>query len=107
MKTTVGQLKRLIQEEREHAEAVNEIFGKKADFGSMMKDVLQDLYDTNKKIEQAHSLAPQGPAKAIVAGMHSDLFNKVAEFRKHIEELMKLSKGAHAEGLQRKLGSRR
>lgn len=51
-----------------------------------MDEVLYDLYDVNKKIEKAHRLAPQGTAKAIIAGMYSDLFNKIAEFRKYIEK---------------------
>ena len=89
-------LRKLIREEAEYAEAINELFGKKPDFGAALKDILQDLANTNKKIEKAHELAPQGPAKAIVAGMHSDLFNKVAEFRTHIGELMKLLKGGQA-----------
>ena len=107
MKTTIGELKRLIQEEREYAEALNELFGKKQDFGEMMKAIIQDLYNTNKKIEQAHQLAPAGAGKAVVAGMHSDLFNKIAEFRKHVEELMKLGKGGQPATEARKPGSRR
>lgn len=88
MRTTVGQIRRLIREEA----AVNELFGKKADLSSVLDDVLQDLLDANKKVEKAHELAPQGPAKAIVAGLHSDLFNKASEFRKYVEQLKALVK---------------
>lgn len=81
MKVTLGQLRILIREEVAMG-----------DFGSVLDDVMHDLYATNKKIEKAHELAPMGPAKAIVAGLHSDLFNKVAEFRKHVEQLKQLKK---------------
>ena len=66
MKTTVGELKRLIKEEQEYTEALLELFGKKKDFSAQLKEILQDLANTNKKLEQAHQAAPQGPAKAIV-----------------------------------------
>lgn len=69
---------------REHA--LDELFGR-SDFSSVLDAVLKDLLDTNKKLEKAHQLAPQGPAKAIVAGLHSDLFNTSAEFRKYVEQL--------------------
>jgi len=86
MRVTVGQLRGII---REAVEA------QQGDFSSVLDGVLQDLYNTNKKIEKAHELAPQGPAKAIIAGLHSDLFNQAAEFRKYVEQLKKLaSKGA-------------
>lgn len=68
-----------------------------ADFGLVLDSVLQDLYSTNKKVEKAHELAPEGPAKVIVAGIYSDLFNKVAEIRKYAEQLKKLSKQQHSD----------
>lgn len=92
MRATVGQIRRLIREEAQRQSTVNELFGKKADLGSVLDDVLQDLLDANKKVEKAHELAPQGPAKAIVAGLHSDLFNKASEFRKYVEQLKALVK---------------
>lgn len=61
------------------------------EFDTALDAILQDLYDTNKKIETAHKLAPGGAAKAIVAGLHSDLFNKVAEFRDYIAQLKQIS----------------
>ena len=107
MRTTVGELRKLVQEEKEYAEALNELFGKKADFGSMMKAVLMDLQNVNKKIEQAHQAAPEGAAKAVVAGMHSYIFNKIAEFRKHLEDLGAALRGAKPATEARKPGRRR
>lgn len=63
-----------------------------ADFSSVLDSILQDLYNTNKKVEKAHELAPQGPAKAIVAGIHSDILNKAGEIRKYVEQLKKLAR---------------
>jgi len=106
MRITVGQLKKLIKEEREYAAAIQELLGENSEFGSILDSVLSDLGATNKKIEKAHEIAPQGPARAIIAGLHSDLFNKVAEFRKYIAQLKKLAAGgsleAHAEGFRRR-----
>jgi sugar (pentulose or hexulose) kinase len=90
MKTTVRELRRVIREEVE----LNEIFGLGGkDFSSTLDDILQDLSNTNKKVEKAHEMAPAGAAKAIVAGLHSDLFNKVAEFRKYIKQLKQMASG--------------
>lgn len=91
MRVSVKELRKLIREEKEYANAINELFGNKPDFGKMLDSILQDLANTNKKVEQAHQAAPSGPAKAIVAGIHSDLFNKVAEFRKYIEQLKNMA----------------
>jgi hypothetical protein len=90
MKVSIGQLRTVIREEYARTEVVNELFGKK-DFASALDAVLQGLADTNKKVEHAHELAPQGPAKAIVAGLHSDLFNQIGEFRKYVEKLKSLT----------------
>ena len=87
MKVKVKQLRKLISEQIE----LNELFGK-SDFSQVLDNILQDLQNTNKKVEKAHELAPQGPAKAIVAGLHSDLFNQVAEFRKYVEQLKAMVK---------------
>jgi hypothetical protein len=94
MKTTVKQLRRLVREEREYTLALNELFGigEKPDFGKMLDIIMHDLYAINKKIEQAHKAAPDGTAKAIVAGLHSDLFNKIGEFRKYVVKLKSLVK---------------
>jgi hypothetical protein len=107
VKLTVGQLKQIIREADER-EQLKEFFGSKkgSSFGAVLDDILKDLYDTNKKVEKAHELAPAGPAKAIVMGLHSDLFNKVAEFRKYVEELKKLAGGAKVASEGRKPGSR-
>lgn len=103
MKVTVGQLRRIIREVRvglsEDSRA--SASSQQADFGTVLDSILQDLYNTNKKVEKAHELAPQGPAKAIVAGIHSDLFNKVAEIRKYAEQLKKLARQQRAEGRTR------
>jgi hypothetical protein len=69
---------------------LNEMFGKH-DFASALSDIMQALQGAEKKIEKAHEMAPPGPAKAIVAGLHSDLFNKIAEFRDHIRQLQGMS----------------
>lgn len=106
MKTSVKELRRLIREEQEYTGALDELFGigEKADFGKMLDVIMQDLANTNKKLEKAHEVAPQGTAKAIVAGLHSDLFNKIAEFRKYVEQmkgLIKKGKGALEKGTTR------
>jgi len=93
MQVRVGDLRQLVREEHEYAEALQEIFGKKQDFGGLLDQILMDLQNTNKKVEQAHQLAPQGPAKAVVAGIHSDLFNKAAEIRKYVEQLKSMARG--------------
>lgn len=92
MRTTIGAIRTLIREEREYAEALQEIFGKKVDFGGKLDQIVQNLFNINKEVEEAHKLAPAGPAKAIVAGIHSDLFNKVAEIRKYVEQLKTMAK---------------
>lgn len=98
---TLGQLRELVQEEHAYTQALAET-GSEADFGSVLDTILQDLYNTNKKVEKAHQLAPGGTAKAIVAGIHSDLFNKVSEFRKYVQQLKQLAnKQTHAEARRR------
>jgi hypothetical protein len=93
MKIRVGDLKQLIQEEQEYSQALQELFGKKQpDFNGILDAILMDLQNLNKKVEQAHELAPAGPAKAIVVGIHSDIFNKAAEVRKYVEQLKGLAK---------------
>ena len=87
MLLTVKELRFLIREACGDAHELNELFGKKQGFAPVLDDIMQSLLDTNKKIEKAHELAPSGAAKAIVAGLHSDLFNKVAEFRDYIKQL--------------------
>lgn len=87
MKVTVGQFRSLVREQLQL-----ELFGKPADFASVLDSIVSDLYGVTKKVEKAHELAPQGPAKAIVTGLHSDLFNQVAEFRKYVEQLKGLVK---------------
>jgi hypothetical protein len=96
MQVKLGDLRKVIREEMEYAQAINEIFGKKQDFGGMLDQIVQHLFNINKEVEEAHKLAPMGPAKAIVAGIHSDLFNKVAEIRKYVEQLKGMAKGAKA-----------
>ena len=83
----------LIEEELQAAlvtRRLNELFGKH-DFASALGDIMQALQAAEKKVEKAHEMAPAGVAKAIVAGLHSDLFNKIAEFRDHIRKLQSLS----------------
>ena len=87
MKTSVRQLRSLIREQLQL-----ELFGGKSDFSGILDGIVSDLYGVTKKIEKAHELAPQGTAKAIVTGLHSDLFNNVAEFRKYVEQLKGLAK---------------
>ncbi len=106
MKTSIKQLRRLIHEEREYVQAMNELFGigQGPDFSKMLDSIMMDLQTTGKKLEKAHEAAPEGTAKAIVAGLHSDLFNKAAEFRKYVEQLKGLvkksqgSKGVNPKG---------
>jgi hypothetical protein len=102
VKTTIGELRKLVREERERAGFLNELFGSRPDFSALLDSVMQDLSDASKKVEKAHGLAPEGTARAIVAGLHSDLFNKTSEFRKHIEQLKgivrKSGSDKHAEG---------
>jgi len=80
MRTNIGQLRRLIREALEQANGGN-------DFGTALDDVINDMYNTTKKVEQVHELAPEGQAKAIVAGIYSDMFNGLAEFRKYVRQL--------------------
>lgn len=91
MKVTLGQLRSLIREEV----SINELFGKPSSFAGVLDSIVNDLYGVTKKVEKAqkaHELAPGGAAKAIVTGLHSDLFNQVAEFRKYVERLKGMAK---------------
>jgi hypothetical protein len=102
VRTTLGELRKLVREEREYVRtgvrppkdvaALNELFGSTPDFSKLLDGVMDDLNHAGKKVEKAHELAPAGNAKAIVAGLHSDLFNKVAEFRKYVEQLKGMAK---------------
>lgn len=87
MRIKVKDLRRLVREQVQ----LDELFGRD-DLGRILDSVVQDLYDANKKVEKAHALAPAGPAKAIVMGLHSDLFNKLADFRKYVEQVKALAK---------------
>lgn len=99
MEITREQLQRLIDEEFDRALAkrqgrlnealIRELAG---NVGDALDEVIHDLYGTTKKLEQAHELAPEGPAKAIIAGLYSDFFNKVAEFRKYAGQVKALAK---------------
>ena len=102
MRISVGDIKQLISEEREYTQALNELFGvgEKPDLGKMLDVIMQELYATNKHLEKAHDAAPEGTAKAIVAGLHSDLFNKISEFRKYVEKLKGIVK--HSQGTGQK-----
>ena len=91
MRVSVGDLKQLIREEREYAQALQELFGSRPNFESVLDAIMTDLQSLNKKIEKAHELAPAGAAKAIVTGIHSDIFNKSAEIRKYVEQLKGLA----------------
>ena len=87
-------LGQLIDEELQAAlvqRRINELFGRD-DFMSVIGDVMKALQDANKKVERAHELAPTGPAKAIIAGIHSEIFNQIAELRPHIDQLRALAK---------------
>jgi len=86
---TIRELKQAIREELCFNEA---LFGGEGRYEDILDSVLRDLYDTNKKLERAHQLAPSGPSKAIVMGLHSDLFNKAAEFRKYVAQLKAMAK---------------
>jgi hypothetical protein len=97
MKIKYGDLKQLIQEEREYSQVLQELFGKKQDFDGALDAILMGLQDLNKKVEAAHGLAPGGAAKAIVTGIHSDIFNKAAEVRKYVEQLKSLAKKAQGQ----------
>lgn len=100
MKTTVGALKKLIREEKEYVDALNELFGNRPDFSKLLDDIMGDLQGVNKKVEKAHQFAPGGTAKAVVAGIHSDLFNKIGEFRKYVAQLKGMARGGdkHVDG---------
>jgi hypothetical protein len=92
MRATVGELRKLIREEHDYVRVLCELSGGEG-FSELLDNVMQDLAGANKKVEQAHQLAPAGTAKAIVAGLHSDLFNKISEFRGYVAQLKKLAQG--------------
>ncbi len=98
MKVRYGDIKRMIREEREYSLALQEIFGKKPDFAGILDKIMADFQNLGKEVEEAHKLAPQGAAKAIVAGIHSDLFNKGAEIRKYVEQLKRMAQGGGGGG---------
>ena len=80
-KATVGQLRRLINEElaRLHEDA--------AQYPGLLDQILRGLHGTDKTIEAAHEAAPSPESKTILVGLHQDLFNLISSFRTYIRKL--------------------
>ena len=69
--------------------------------GATLDKALDDLHRAGKKIETAHEVAPAGAAKAIVAGLHSDLFNTtVSRWRQPRSTISRLDIRARAQRRQ-------
>lgn len=84
IRVSIKELKELIREQAE----INEIFGNKSSgFAKLLDSILQDFSGITKKLEKAHELAPEGIAKAIVMGLHSDTFNDLSKVRKYVRQL--------------------
>lgn len=54
--------------------------------------VMNGLKISLQSLEDAHPQAPDEESKAIVAGLHSDLFNAKAQARPFIQKLKSVSK---------------
>ena len=88
---TVGEIRRAVK-----AALLQELGGRPATtYNDFLNRTLYDMQSLLKTVERAHQLAPQGTAKAIIAGIHSDLFNQAAEIRKYVERLKNNSESDH------------
>jgi hypothetical protein len=77
MKITKGQLRKIIAEEL----AVG------GEYQSNLDKVLGQLKQADNSLIAAHNDAPQGEARAIIAGLHQDLFQMMHDFRGYIQKL--------------------
>jgi hypothetical protein len=59
--------------------------------GAALDKALADLHHAGKRLETAHEAAPAGAAKAIVAGLHNDLFNMTSSFRSYVAEVKRIA----------------
>ena len=78
MKIRLHELRRIIREEL-------------SSFPAALDDSMNQLLQVNKSLEVAHQMAPEGEAKATIAGMHNDMFQKIAEFRGYVRKLKSLA----------------
>lgn len=58
-----------------------------AGYQSLLDQAMNDMLSVNKTLEKAHEQAPAGAPKAIIMGLHSDVFNTVATFREYLGKL--------------------
>lgn len=92
MKLTKGSLRKLIFEEGETGQAAPAQINQQ--HVATLGRVLPGLMQVSKELESAHQMAPVGEAKAIIAGLHNDLFHTAASFCGYIQK--------HKMGTQRK-----
>jgi hypothetical protein len=57
------------------------------DYDKLLDAILDGLQGTDRVIEKAHETAPSGAPKAILTGLHQDLFQTISEFRGYIKQL--------------------
>lgn len=75
---------------RELRNIIGRMLNEDAGVGSYVQaldDIMDAMTGADKKIEVAHSHAPEGKAKAVLVGLHQELLNQTAEFRKYIRQL--------------------
>jgi hypothetical protein len=83
MKVNVVSLRRFVREEIQRPQPVGSL-------SAALDAAMESFLQVNKSLESAHALAPEGEARATIAGLHSDIFNKIAEFRGYVRRLKSL-----------------
>ncbi len=59
-------------------------------YDSLLDEIMSNLMSVDKTIERAHEVAPAGASKAVLVGLHQDLFQMTHEFRTYIRQLKQL-----------------
>ena len=72
------------QDKKEH---IKETVSAQVGYQSLLDQAMQDMLSANKTLEKAHEQAPAGAPKAIIMGLHSDVFNTIATFREYVGKL--------------------
>lgn len=65
-------------------------------YQSLLDQAMNDMLSVNKTLEQAHEQAPAGVPKAIIMGLHNDVFQTVTTFREYVGKLKGLKEAREA-----------
>lgn len=83
MKIRIDELRSLVR-----AELLREAAGS---YPNLLDAVLQNLKGADDTLTQAFEAAPEGKPRAIIMGLHQDLFNTIASFRGYVRQLKSAS----------------